>query len=256
LFDTLYLSSTSIIYISAVSPLNLWNSITLVWTTFLGIKYRTSTRTNFRLLWFEVSPITDIYFTVSSSSKISCMAKGVKTFTTIASHFVLPHENFLHANFLSLRMYNPRSKGTVMFNFVECKQSFFGCNVFVLIGYCLLGEMRRYFLTATRIPYSSNYFLCCSISDRPPCTIENSDLHMVQNTYPTCWSSFINGYSAFRFSVKTQFLFGIFMGFLFPTVHTWKCSCSYNDYTTQTEPTMRRETAEKTGPRYLKARKQ
>jgi hypothetical protein len=73
--------------------------------------------------------------------------------------------------------------------------------------------------------------LCCSFSDRPSCSIENSDLHMVQNTFPACLSSLINGYSAFRFPVETHFLFGIFMGFLFPTVHTSKRSRSYNDYT-------------------------
>jgi hypothetical protein len=125
-----------------------------------------------------------------------------------------------------------RSNEMVMFNCVKCKQYIFGCNVFVLIGYCFLGEIRRYFLTAAHIAYSNQMFfflLCCSILDQPLCSIENSDLHVVQNTFPACWSSFINRYSAFQFSVIIHFLFSIFMGFLFPTVHTSKFSRSYND---------------------------
>jgi hypothetical protein len=120
-----------------------------------------------------------------------------------------------------------------MFNCVECEKPSFGCNVFVLISYCFLGEIRRYFLTAAPIAYSNQFFflLCSSISDRPPCSVENSDLHMVQNTFSTCQSSFINGYSGFRFSVKVHFLFGIFVGFIFPTVHTSECSRYYSDYT-------------------------
>jgi hypothetical protein len=47
----------------------------------------------------------------------------------------------------------------VMFNCVECKQSSFGCSVFVLMGYCFLGEIRRYFLTAAHIAYSNQNFL-------------------------------------------------------------------------------------------------
>jgi hypothetical protein len=109
-----------------------------------------------------------------------------------------------------------------MFNCVECKQSVFGCNVFVLICYCFLGEIRRYFLTAAHIAYSKQMFFLIVLQFIGPTSVfyRNSDLHMVQNTFPACWSSFINGCSAFIFSVKTHFLFGIFMGFLFPTVHT------------------------------------
>jgi hypothetical protein len=35
------------------------------------------------------------YVTHSSSSKICCMAKGAKIFTTMDSHFARPHEDFL-----------------------------------------------------------------------------------------------------------------------------------------------------------------
>jgi hypothetical protein len=159
----LYLSSTSIIYVvntSAVLPFKLWNSITLVWTPFLGIKYQTSTGTYFRLLWFEVPIITDIYVTVSSSSNIYCMAKGAKTFITTASHFVRPHENFCTCRFLTtedvqsidwkewlcLIVWNANNPSLVMF---------------VLISYCFLGEIRCYFLIAAHIAYSNQFFVSC-----------------------------------------------------------------------------------------------
>jgi hypothetical protein len=108
--------------------------------------------------------ITDIYLTASSSSKICCMAKGAKTFT-ISSRFVLPHDNFCTCRFRiteDVQSTIHRLKGMVMFNCVECKQSFFGSNVFVLSGYCFLGEIRRYFLTEARIAYSYQMFFCCA----------------------------------------------------------------------------------------------
>jgi hypothetical protein len=125
-----------------------------------------------------------------------------------------------------------RLKGMVMFNCVKCKQSFFGyvCPHRLLFPWwnkTLLSDCSSYCLQQSIFCF----LLCCSTSNRPPCSIENSDLHMVQNTFPACWSSFINGYSAFRFLVKTHFLFRIFMGFLFPAVHISKHSRSYNDYT-------------------------
>jgi hypothetical protein len=40
------------------------------------------------------------YVTLSSSSKICCMAKGAKTFTTMDSHFVRPHEIIFSCNLL------------------------------------------------------------------------------------------------------------------------------------------------------------
>jgi hypothetical protein len=46
--------------------------------------------------------------------------------------------------------------------------------------------------------------------------------------------------------------FGIFVGFIFPTVHVSERSRSYNDYTTPTEQTMRREAAEKNWTSILK----
>jgi hypothetical protein len=41
------------------------------------------------------------------------------------------------------------SKGMIVFYCVKCKQSFFGCNMFTLIGYRFFGKIRRYFFTAT-----------------------------------------------------------------------------------------------------------
>jgi hypothetical protein len=40
------------------------------------------------------------------------------------------------------------SKGMVVYYYVECKQSFFGCNMLTLIGYSFFGKIRRYFFTA------------------------------------------------------------------------------------------------------------
>jgi hypothetical protein len=40
------------------------------------------------------------YVTLSSSSEISCMVKGAKTFTTKDSHFVRPHENISSCSLL------------------------------------------------------------------------------------------------------------------------------------------------------------
>jgi hypothetical protein len=42
-----------------------------------------------------------MYLTVYSFSKICCVARGAKTFTTVASYFVRPHENFCTCRFFS-----------------------------------------------------------------------------------------------------------------------------------------------------------
>jgi hypothetical protein len=39
-------------------------------------------------------------FILSNSSKIGCMAKGAKTFTTMGSLFIRPHENFSSCSLL------------------------------------------------------------------------------------------------------------------------------------------------------------
>jgi len=51
--------------------------------------------------------------------------------------------------------------------------------------------------------------ICRFISARPPCSMENIDLHNVQNTLPTSSVSLKNENSDFKFGVKTHLLLGI-----------------------------------------------
>jgi hypothetical protein len=80
------------------------------------------------------------YVTLSNYSKICCMAKRVKTFITMDSHFVRHMKPFPRAIFLSLGCKIQGSKGVVVFYCVECKQSFFSCNMLTLIGYSFFGK--------------------------------------------------------------------------------------------------------------------
>jgi hypothetical protein len=49
-----------------------------------------------------------------------------------------------------------------MFGCEECKQIFFGCEVFTLIGYGLFGRIRHYFFTAALTAYGNRiYFMQC-----------------------------------------------------------------------------------------------
>jgi hypothetical protein len=78
------------------------------------------------------------------------MAKGAKTFTTMGSYFLRPHENFSSCNILVTEdVKSMDRKGMVVFYCVKCKQSFFGCSMFTLIDYSFFGKTRRYFFTAT-----------------------------------------------------------------------------------------------------------
>jgi hypothetical protein len=74
-------------------------------------------------------------------------------------HILFDHmKTFPRAIFLSLRVYNPWIERMVVFYCVECKQSFFGYNMFTLIGYSLFGKIRHYFFTATLNFYSNCVF--------------------------------------------------------------------------------------------------
>jgi hypothetical protein len=70
------------------------------------------------------------------------------------------------------------SKGMVVSYCLECKQSFFGWNIFTLIGYSFFSKIRRYFLLQLLLSAAIACFLfliCCRISEWPPCSIENCD---------------------------------------------------------------------------------
>jgi hypothetical protein len=126
------------------------------------------------------------YVTLSNSSKICCMAKGAKTFTTIDSHFVRPHENFSSCNLLITENVQSmdRKEWFIVWNASSpsaaiCLHS----SVIVFVG-----KIRRYFFTETFV-FSScvfSFLVRCSISKRPPCYIENCDLQMEHSTFPTC----------------------------------------------------------------------
>jgi hypothetical protein len=103
-----------------------------------------------------------------------------------------------------------------LFHCVECEQSFFSCSVFTLIGYSFFGKIRHYFFTAALSFCSNCMFSFLDMLQYIRMTsmlYENCDLQMEHSTFPTCWSSFKNGYSAFKLSVKTCLLFGILMIF-------------------------------------------
>jgi hypothetical protein len=110
-------------------------------------------QTIFQKLWFCIpfihSGFTYIcirYVTLSNSSKICCMAKAAKTFTTMDSHFARPNENFSLCNLLITEdVQSMDRKGMVVFYCVKCKQSFFGCNTFTLIGYSFFGKIMLLF---------------------------------------------------------------------------------------------------------------
>jgi hypothetical protein len=156
------------------------------------------------------------YVTLSNSSKICCMAKGAKTFTTMDSNFVRPHELLLVQSSCHWGCTIHGSKRTAVFYSVECKQSFFGCNMFTLIGCSFFGKIRRYFFYWKLVSAATAclfFLLRCGISERPACSTENCDLQMEHSIFHTCWSSFKNGYSASELSVTTHFLLGIFMVF-------------------------------------------
>jgi hypothetical protein len=207
----------------------------LIWTPFLGIKYLTSTETYFRILLFEVSTITDEYLTLFSSSKICCMAKGAKTFTAIASHFVRPHEHFcicrflvtedLHSidrrEWLCLIVWNANNPSSA----AMCLSS----SVIVsLVKQDVIFWLQLILLTAIE----SFFFVVLQYIG--PTYVFYREWSFAYGTeyFSRMLSSFIKGYSTFRFLVKAHFIFGIFMGFLFPTLHTSNVSRSYNDYTT------------------------
>jgi hypothetical protein len=63
------------------------------------------------------------------------------------------------------------------------------CNMFTLIGYSFFGKIRRYFLLQLSVSAAIAcilFLICCSISKRRPCSIENCDLQMEHSTLPTC----------------------------------------------------------------------
>jgi hypothetical protein len=106
------------------------------------------------------------------------------------------------------------SKGMVVFYCVECKQSFFGCNMLILISCSFFGKIRRYFFTATFSFCSNCVFSSLDMLQYIGTTSVlylNCDLQMEHGTFPTCWSSFKNGYSASKLSVKVQLIFRIQM---------------------------------------------
>jgi hypothetical protein len=136
------------------------------------------------------------YITFSNSSKICCMAKGAKTFTTMDSHFVWPHENFSSCNLLITEDLQSMDQKEWMCFIVWNAQSFFGYNMFTLINYSFFGKIRCYFLLQLLVSVAFACFLfliSCSISEWPPRSIENCDLQMEPSTFPICWSSFKNG---------------------------------------------------------------
>jgi hypothetical protein len=129
------------------------------------------------------------YVTLSNSSKIRCMAKGAKTFTTVGSHFVRPHENVSSCNLLINEDVQSMDRKEWLFYCVECKQSFFSCNVFTLIGYSFFGKIRRYFFTSTISFRSKCVFSFLDMLQYIRTTfmlIENCDLKMEHSTFPSC----------------------------------------------------------------------
>jgi hypothetical protein len=64
----------------------------------------------------------------------------------------------------------------VEFYYVECKQSFLGCNMFTLIGYSYFGKLRRYFYNANLVSAATALFF-------PPRSIENCDLQMEHSIF-------------------------------------------------------------------------
>jgi hypothetical protein len=134
------------------------------------------------LLWFDVSAITVRHLTLPSS-KICCLAKGVKIFATMESHFFDHMKIFLVQFSYHWWCTIDESKEMAVFYCVECKHSFFGCSMFTLVGYSFFGKIRRYSFTAT-FSFRSNCvfsFLCFAVY--------RNDLHASLKTVICKWST-------------------------------------------------------------------
>jgi hypothetical protein len=152
--------------------------------TLLWVKYQTRTGTNFRFVWSDVSTITGRYLTLSNSSKIYCMAKQAKTFTTMDSHFVQPHENFSPCNLLITEHVQPTDqKEWLCFIVCNANSPSSALYVYTHIGYSFFSKIRCYFFTATLSFYRNCVFLSWYGA------VYRKNLHAVLNIVNCKWST-------------------------------------------------------------------
>jgi hypothetical protein len=144
---------------SAVSPFDLCNSTTSVWTLFCGAMYRSRTGTTIRCLPLAVSATIVRYLTLSSSFETVAWRQGPRHLLR-QIHVLFDHmKTFPHAIAKSVSMYNSRiqRKGRVLF---RGKQTvlFPLRHVYAFRQFVLQGKARRYFFIAPLSYYSNRAF--------------------------------------------------------------------------------------------------
>jgi hypothetical protein len=159
-----------------------WKSIILICISFLGVKCLIRTGTNFILLCSEVSIIKDNkYLALFKSSHICCIEKGARTFTTTGSHLVLEHVVLISWSFFMIAAVQAIHRNE--------KLCFITWRPFVARSDASSCDE----ILLDTLSSCSLIFVCCTVFDRPPCSTENDDPCVLQNSFPPAQSSVRTG---------------------------------------------------------------
>jgi hypothetical protein len=155
------------------------------------------------------------YVTLSNSSKVCCMVESAKKFTTMDSHFVWPHKNFSSCNLLTTEDVQSMDRKEWLC-FIVWNANSPSSAAICLHSSVVVSLVKCYFFTPTFSFCSNCMFSFLDMLQYIRMTSMlywKLDLQVEHSTLPTCWSSFKNGYSASKLSVKTHLLFAILMIF-------------------------------------------